>query len=106
MNEIDAMNALESMSKTRKNWKTNVRSKPQKQPISIANSSFDEQLENLRTHMNNWINVLEGRNVQTAYQICEFYQEPHFSGEFYGNEILTIPEEIEYSLLERAAILL
>lgn len=64
MKEIDARNALERMDKTCKNWRTNVRSKTQRSQVSVANSSFEEQLENLNTNMNNQINTLQGRYVQ------------------------------------------
>lgn len=102
MNEIDARNALERMYKTSKNWRTNVRSKPQRHQVSMANSSFEEQLEKLRNQMNSQINALQGRNVQTVCQVCEFCQGPHFSGDCYGNGILTMPEETEHVELANA----
>lgn len=91
MNEIDARNALERMYKTSKNWRTLCKSQ-----VSMASSTFEEQLEILRNNVNSQINALQGRFNQPVFQACEFCQGPHFSGDCHSNGILTIPEETEY----------
>lgn len=48
------------------------------EPVNVANSSFNEQLEGLRTEMNNQISALQGRLIQPAYHVCEFCQGPHW----------------------------
>lgn len=80
MNEIDARNTLERMYWTNKNWRTNVRSRQVNYPVNVAASSFDEKLESLRNQVNNQINELQGRNVQSVHQFYEFCQKPQFSG--------------------------
>lgn len=77
------------------NWRYGIREKPQKQPVNVANSSFDEQLEALQTNFNSQINALQGRSVKLVYQVCEYCQGPHSGGECYANKVLTISEEIE-----------
>lgn len=42
LNETNARNTSERLYKNSRNWRTRIRKKPQKQPINVTNSSFDE----------------------------------------------------------------